>query len=115
MNPTPFASLAVVTSVLLLCLVSRSVSNESSLGSFADSTVASTCTKILRESEFCRSVSRQDETPVVALIHNGEALSLAKSARKLAMDYNLPISTDLLDAIQDLQDEQDVILQNIAG
>lgn len=104
---------AVVVCVLALCLFSRSVSNETGLGNFADSTVASTCDKILRESEFTRTVSKQDELPVVALLHNSEALSLAKSARKLAMEYNLQISTNLLDTIQDLQDEQDVILHNI--
>ena len=89
------------------------MTHESSLGSFATATVATSCQKFLKEGEFARSVSRQDEIPLVALMHNSEALTLAKCSRRLAEEYQIPISPDLLDLIQDLQEDQDIIVQNV--
>jgi hypothetical protein len=113
MNQTVVAAGSLVLAVIIVSLLARSISGESALGSFATATVSSSCQKLLRESEFARSMSRQDEEPVIALVHNCDALSTARCARKIAEEYSIPISPDLLDAIEELVGEQDVILQNI--
>jgi hypothetical protein len=40
-------------------------------------------------------------------------LTLSKCARRLAEDYKIPISPDLLDLMQELQEESDIIVQNV--
>jgi hypothetical protein len=99
--------------VLTVCILSKTVSGESSLGNFATDTVKATCLKLLKEGEFARNLSKQDTLPVIALLHNIEALTLVKCAKKLANEYSLPVSPDVLDMLQDLQDETDIIIANI--
>lgn len=105
-------ALAMILLVLVLSLCSRSVSGESALGAFASATVLATCQKLVREGEFARSISKQDELPLVALLHNTEALTLTRCARRLAEEYLLPVSPELLDLLQELQEENDIIIQN---
>ena len=103
---------ALILVLIVVSFASKSVNNESLLGKFAHESVQTTCSKLTRDSVFSRSLSHQDENSLIALLHNTEALSLAKSAKHISDSYQIP-GNDLLDLIDELQRENDILLQTL--
>lgn len=98
----------------VLCVLSRTVSSESKLGSYSAATVKRTCERLCREAAQLRATSLQDELPAMALGHNAEALAKVRCASALCSEYGLAPIYEAQDLEADLREEQDASIQALA-
>lgn len=106
-------ALLALLGLVILCLLSRMCAGRTRLGAQATATVERAVDRLKKEAFVLRSASQQDELPILALVHNSEALAATRTARALVQEHGLSCE-ELLDLSAQLQDEQDVILSSLA-
>jgi hypothetical protein len=114
MEKSLVVSLILLSTLLALCIMSKTVSSNSRLGVHSERAIRNTCLRIYKDARVLRSTSHQDTLASMALSHNAEALSCARSAQALAHEYGIEEAQGLKDLIADLRDEQELSVRDLA-
>jgi len=111
MDRSLLVCLGILAVLAVLCVLSKTVSSESKLGSYSGATVKKTCERLFREATHLRAASLQDEAPAFAMGHSAEALAKARCAVALLHEYGLQPPNNLKELEADLREEQEASLQ----
>ena len=110
------SSLIALAGLSIVCFASRMSVSESSIGAHGKKQILHTVNKIAMESQTQADMSRQDTDPLIALLHNIEAASGFKAAKRLSEECgvaNKESSDQYLSDLCDLTEEQDSILRSL--
>lgn len=113
METSALVAVLSLLGLIVLCLLSRMCAGRTKLGAQATATVQKAVDRLKKEAAILQSASHQDDLPILALVHNSEALAAVRAARALVQEHGL-MSEDLLDLTVQLQEEQDMILAAVA-
>jgi len=106
----PCLALALLAAAALL---SRTALAESPLGAHAARQARATCARFLREARLFGEMARENKTLLLAVLHNSDGLAHARCAQRLLEEHGLAADPDVLDALAELRDDQDELLEEV--
>ena len=92
-----------------MCLLSRMSASGTLLGAHGRSQVKHIVRRLTLEGEAQVEMSRQDQDPFVALVHNVEAAARLRTAKRLLEESGSNNECDLVDRLAELAEEQDAL------
>ena len=106
----------VMVVFLSLCALSRTTMAESALGGYARGQLLQVLQGVVRESDIQGQVSRQDSDPLIALLHNTEAIANLRIAKRLAEETGLTkdMQVDFMDVLAELSNEQEILVRTLS-
>ena len=106
-----------LTLVGLLCIswLSRMSMSESVMGAYGREQMLRSIKRIHADAQTQIEMSRQDTDPVIALMHNAEASSHLRAAKRLAEESGVlhTCKINFIDLMATLAQEQDVIMRDL--
>jgi hypothetical protein len=103
--------------LLIVCMLSRMSMAESEIGAYGRQQMLLTVKRISNDALMQAEISRQDTDPIVALLHNAEAICHLRAAKRLSEETSTTKSTglDFVDLLAGLAQDQDALLRELAS
>ena len=95
----------------MVCVLSRMCASQNTV--HGKEQLMRTVQRCWMDAQTSAEISRQDTDPLVALLHNMEALAVARQAKRLADECLLKPPQDFTGLIADLRAEQDQHLRAV--
>ena len=106
-----------LTGLFVVCVLSRMSMAESKIGAYGREQMLLTVKRIGNDALTQAEISRQDTDPIIALLHNSEAICHLRAAKRLSEEASVTKATglDFVDLLAGLVQDQDSLLRELAS
>ena len=108
------SSVVALAGLVVVCLASRMSMPESAMGTHSQMQITHVAGRIAAEAQIQADMSRQDTNALIALLHNVEATTGVRAAKRLHEESGVPkqeLINGYLGMLCDLAEEQDSIVR----